>query len=225
MELASFAASVITVMEGRSLRRLADRFIDAINDQPVSTVAVAVATTVVVGLVSTMESTSLGRELRLARAETNVATEVATQLAAPFVEEDDTALIGDEYASGTIGVGEAMTNDMLSVVSSRRQGRVTRKVLAALRAKYGVIEPTEAGRALIRRFLERNESLTKGLRYAHLADWLPRIYFMASQPTQDELVYARLSHQPVGLIQWLMRRMRPDYLSEDRAEYQMIMKP
>lgn len=206
----------------------------------VATVAVVTAT----GLVCIKKCTDFNRELELSQVEANLANEVATHLSSSFIELGDTVLSSTEIEPGTIGNGESMSNNMhsivaqfgpqqsevgsemlqLSAVETKRQGYVTKRVLAVLRARYGVIERTEAGRALIRRFIEQNESLVKGIRHSHLAEWLPRIYFMASQPTRTELVYARMAAPAKGWLHWYYRYTRPDTLNRDHDEYTNAMK-
>lgn len=207
----------------------------------VVTVVVAVITT---GLVCVRKCTDFNRELELSQAEATLATDVANQLSVSLIEEGDTVLTSAEQEPGTIGSDGSMGNNMHSIVAqfgpleygasqqdmlqmpvveTKRQGHITRRVLAVLRARYGVIERTEAGRALIRRFIEQNDSLVKGIRHAHLAQWLPRIYFLASQPTRTELVYARMAAPARGWLHWYFRYTRPDTLNRDHDEYRNAM--
>lgn len=174
------------------------------------TITAAVGAVVLGGFYAIAKYGGIFREVTLSSLETEQSAEVATQLES-FLDEEMVA--SDEEEAPVEGP-----------ILPRSRGKLTNLVLAGLRAKYGVLKHDEASRELIRRYILMNPELTRTLRDAHISAWLPRIYFLAAQPTVEELVYARMQSRSAGCIQRFYRYfVRSDNMLADQAEYRAAM--
>lgn len=68
-----------------------------------------------------------------------------------------------------------------------RMRKLTRNAIALLRLNFGVPSNTEANRMMIRRFVMKHPTIFRGIRPAHLAEWMPRIVNLALTPTESEI--------------------------------------